>query len=101
MRARDAEHAVALANDSRFGLGGNLWTRDIANAERLAARLESGQVFINGMTASDPRLPFGGVKKSGHGRELSMFGIREFVNVQTVWIGPDTGRAPAATAPAE
>jgi succinate-semialdehyde dehydrogenase/glutarate-semialdehyde dehydrogenase len=100
MRARDAEHAVELANDSRFGLGGNLWTRDIARAEALAARLESGNCFINGMTASDPRLPFGGVKKSGIGRELSEFGIREFVNVQTVWIGPDTG-ASAAAAPSE
>ncbi len=91
MRARDAEHAVALANGSRYGLGGNLWTRDVARAESLAARLESGNCFINGMTASDPRLPFGGVKKSGLGRELSQFGIREFVNVQTVWIGPDMG----------
>ena len=100
MRARDAEHAVELANDSRYGLGGNLWTRDIAKAEQLAARLESGNCFINGMTASDPRLPFGGVKKSGLGRELSEFGIREFVNVQTVWIGPDTG-ASAASRPAE
>jgi acyl-CoA reductase-like NAD-dependent aldehyde dehydrogenase len=100
MRARDAEHAVELANDSRFGLGGNLWTRDLANAEQLAARLESGNCFVNGMTASDPRLPFGGVKKSGIGRELSEFGIREFVNVQTVWIGPDTGAA-AAGRPAE
>ena len=100
MRARDAEHAVALANESRYGLGGNLWTRDIANAERLAARLESGNCFINGMTASDPRLPFGGVKKSGIGRELSEFGIREFANVQTVWIGPDTG-AGAGARPAE
>ncbi|HEX3549218.1 MAG TPA: NAD-dependent succinate-semialdehyde dehydrogenase [Candidatus Elarobacter sp.] len=100
MRARDADHAVELANGSRYGLGGNLWTRDIARAERLAARLESGNCFINGMTASDPRLPFGGVKKSGLGRELSEFGIREFVNVQTVWIGPDTGAA-AGGRPAE
>ncbi|MDP9106299.1 MAG: NAD-dependent succinate-semialdehyde dehydrogenase [Candidatus Eremiobacteraeota bacterium] len=100
MRARDAAHAVELANDSRYGLGGNLWTRDLAHAEKLAARLQSGNCFINGMTASDPRLPFGGVKKSGIGRELSAFGIREFVNVQTVWIGPDTGAA-AAGAPAE
>jgi succinate-semialdehyde dehydrogenase/glutarate-semialdehyde dehydrogenase len=100
MRARDAAHAVELANDSRFGLGGNLWTTDIAKAEQLAAQLESGNCFINGMTASDPRLPFGGVKKSGIGRELSEFGIREFVNVQTVWIGPDTG-ASAAARPAE
>jgi len=90
MRARDAEHAIELANSSRYGLGGSLWTRDLKRAAILAARLESGGVFINGMTASDPRLPFGGVKKSGHGRELGEFGIREFVNVQTVWIGPAT-----------
>jgi len=100
MRARDAEHAVELANDSRYGLGGNLWTRGVARAETLAARLASGNCFINGMTASDPRLPFGGVKKSGIGRELSEFGIREFVNVQTIWIGPDTGNA-ATAQPAE
>jgi acyl-CoA reductase-like NAD-dependent aldehyde dehydrogenase len=100
MRARDADHAVSLANESRYGLGGNLWTRDVARAEQLAARLQSGNCFINGMTASDPRLPFGGVKKSGIGRELSEFGIREFVNIQTVWIGPDTGANPSAR-PAE
>jgi succinate-semialdehyde dehydrogenase/glutarate-semialdehyde dehydrogenase len=88
IRARDAEHAVELANDADFGLGGNLWTRDLPRARELARRLESGGVFINGMTASDPRLPFGGVKRSGHGRELSLVGIREFVNIQTVWIGP-------------
>ncbi len=88
IRARDTEHAVELANDSTFGLGGNLWTRDIQRARQLARHLESGSVFINGMTASDPRLPFGGIKHSGYGRELSYFGIREFVNIQTVWIGP-------------
>ena len=88
VRARDADDCVALANASQYGLGGNLWTRDLARAETLAARFESGAVFINGMTASDPRLPFGGVKRSGYGRELSAFGIHEFVNVQTVWIGP-------------
>jgi acyl-CoA reductase-like NAD-dependent aldehyde dehydrogenase len=99
-RANDAEHAVTIANASRYGLGGNLWTNDIARAEECAARLDSGNCFINGMTASDPRLPFGGVKKSGIGRELSEFGIREFVNIQTVWIGPDTGTS-AATVPAE
>ncbi len=94
VRARDADEAVRLANDSKYGLGGNLWTRDIARAKAIAGRLESGAVFINGMTASDPRLPFGGVKRSGYGRELSSFGIREFMNVQTVWIGPDTAALP-------
>jgi acyl-CoA reductase-like NAD-dependent aldehyde dehydrogenase len=86
VRANDLEHALELANDSRFGLGANLWTRDIGLAEELAGRVEAGNVFINGMVASDPRLPFGGVKKSGYGRELSSFGIHEFVNIQTVWI---------------
>jgi succinate-semialdehyde dehydrogenase/glutarate-semialdehyde dehydrogenase len=98
IRARDAEHAIELANDSDFGLGGNLWTRDIERGRELARRIESGAVFINGMTASDPRLPFGGVKHSGYGRELSSFGIREFVNIQTVWIGPKTDSATTSVA---
>ena len=98
IRAKNADDAVKLANDSRYGLGGNLWTRDLDRAKTIAARLESGGVFINGMTASDPRLPFGGVKHSGYGRELSWFGIREFTNIQTVWIGPnqDGGAVTAA-----
>jgi succinate-semialdehyde dehydrogenase / glutarate-semialdehyde dehydrogenase len=90
VRANDTEHAVSLANASAYGLGGSLWTSDVAMAEIIAGRLQSGAVFINGMTASDPRLPFGGVKRSGYGRELSYFGMREFTNVQTVWIGPPT-----------
>jgi acyl-CoA reductase-like NAD-dependent aldehyde dehydrogenase len=88
VRARDAKQAVALANDSDFGLGAALWTGNSEQARRLARRIESGSVFINGMVSSDPRLPFGGVKRSGYGRELSAFGIREFVNIQTIWIGP-------------
>ncbi len=98
IRAHDTEHAIALANDSQFGLGGNLWTRDIEQARQIARRLASGGVFINGMTTSDPRLPFGGVKRSGYGRELSIFGIREFVNIQTVWIGPATVAVPTTVA---
>lgn len=86
MRAADEEQALELANASTYGLGANVWTRDITRATRMAAQIESGMVFINGMVASDPRLPFGGVKRSGYGRELSEFGIHEFVNQQTVWI---------------
>jgi succinate-semialdehyde dehydrogenase/glutarate-semialdehyde dehydrogenase len=88
MRVRDADQAVRIANSSPYGLGAALWTRDEPAARALARRIESGSVFINGMVASDPRLPFGGVKKSGYGRELSSFGIREFVNIQTIWVGP-------------
>ena len=84
----DREAALKAANDSTYGLGASLWTSDVDAACEMAPRIEAGQVFINGMVASDPRLPFGGVKRSGYGRELSDFGIREFVNVQTVWIGP-------------
>ncbi len=98
IRARDAEHAIELANNSKFGLSSNLWTRNIDRARQLAAHIEAGGVFINGMTASDPRLPFGGVKRSGYGRELSSFGIQEFVNVQTVWIGPKAENPPTITA---
>ncbi len=83
--ARDEKHAVELANRSEYGLSSNLWTRDEEKAQRIARRLETGGVFINGFTASNPRTPVGGVKNSGYGRELSHFGIREFVNAQTVW----------------
>src|SRR5438034_911168 len=84
--ARDEEDAVRLANDSTFGLGASLWTASRERAERLAAAIEAGSVFVNGLVKSDPRLPFGGIKRSGYGRELSEFGIREFVNVKSVWM---------------
>ena len=83
--ARDADHALALANDSEFGLSATVFTADTAQAQRFADELECGGVFINGYSASDARVAFGGVKKSGFGRELSHFGLREFCNVQTVW----------------
>ncbi len=86
IRVRDAEEAIAVANASPFGLGGSVWTGDVARGEALAGRIESGAVFVNGMVKSDPRLPFGGVKTSGYGRELSHYGIKEFVNIQTVWV---------------
>ncbi len=92
VRVRDADEAVRVANDSAYGLGANLWTKDLALGERLARRIESGSVFVNGMVASDPRLPFGGVKRSGYGRELSSYGIKEFVNIQTIWIGEGSQR---------
>ncbi len=86
-RADDVEHAIALANDSEYGLGASLWT-DGDRGEALAARIEAGQVAVNGIVKTDPRLPSGGIKRSGYGRELGPHGIREFVNVQQVWRGP-------------
>jgi succinate-semialdehyde dehydrogenase/glutarate-semialdehyde dehydrogenase len=100
VRASDDEAAIDLANASAFGLGANIWTRDLAHAARMAGRIEAGMVFVNGMVASDPRLPFGGVKRSGYGRELSDLGIREFVNEQTVWIASRKERE-AEQVPAE
>jgi succinate-semialdehyde dehydrogenase/glutarate-semialdehyde dehydrogenase len=88
IRARNTEEAIEIANRTAFGLGSSLWTSNLEKAKQLARRIQAGQVFINGIVASDPRLPFGGIKRSGYGRELSELGIREFVNIQTVWIGP-------------
>ena len=83
--ASDADHAVQLANQSEFGLSGSLWTGDRSIGRRLARRMNTGGVFVNGYAISDPRVPIGGIKKSGYGRELSHFGLREFLNAQTVW----------------
>ncbi len=84
--AEDEAHALRLANDTRFGLGGSVWTEDSARGERFARRMACGAAFVNGMVKSDPRLPFGGIGDSGYGRELSRHGIQEFVNLQTIWV---------------
>ena len=86
IRARDEEDALRIANDSPFGLGGSVWTANNARGEAAARRVQSGCCFVNGMVKSDPRLPFGGIKNSGYGRELSLLGIRAFVNAKTIWI---------------
>ncbi len=83
---KDTEEAIAVANDSDFGLGGSVWSKDSAKGEAVARRIETGAMFVNGMSKSDPRLPFGGVKKSGYGRELSHYGIKEFVNIKSIWV---------------
>jgi len=83
---KDENEAISVANDTEFGLGGSVWSENLARGEAVARRIETGAVFVNGLVKSDPRLPFGGVKKSGYGRELGEFGIREFVNIKTIWI---------------
>ena len=99
IRVKDAEDALRVANDTDFGLGSNIWTSDVERGKKLAERVEAGLVFINGMVASDARLPFGGVKRSGYGRELSGYGIKEFTNIQTVWVGPVKDGAKASPPP--
>ena len=89
LEAKDADDAVRLANDSRFGLGAAVWTKDPKRGEQMARQIESGAVFVNGLVKSMNELPFGGVKKSGYGRELSYLGIREFVNQKSIWIGKE------------
>lgn len=84
--AKDDADAVRIANDTVFGLGGAVFTRDAARGESLARQLEAGATFVNSPVASDPRLPFGGIKESGYGRELGSYGIKEFVNIKTVYV---------------
>jgi succinate-semialdehyde dehydrogenase/glutarate-semialdehyde dehydrogenase len=86
IRVADEAAALATANDSRFGLGGSVWTKDAERGEQFARQMQCGSAFVNGMVKSDPRLPFGGIKASGYGRELSQHGLREFVNVKTLWV---------------
>jgi succinate-semialdehyde dehydrogenase/glutarate-semialdehyde dehydrogenase len=86
VRANDEEQALQLANQTRYGLGGSVWTGNDQRGEAFARRMQCGCAFVNGMVKSDPRLPFGGIKDSGYGRELSLLGIHEFVNAKTLWI---------------
>ena len=88
IRCANVDEAIMLANDTEYGLGAALWSGDIERANQLARQIDAGSVFINGNVLSDARLPFGGTKKSGYGRELGVYGIREFTNIKTVWVGP-------------
>ncbi|MCE5180937.1 MAG: NAD-dependent succinate-semialdehyde dehydrogenase [Betaproteobacteria bacterium] len=99
IRAKNERDAIKIANDSRFGLGSSLWSRDAVRAEKLSRQIEAGGCFINGMVKSDPRLPFGGIKDSGFGRELSYHGIHEFVNIKTVWVKQLSSPCPQPRSP--
>ena len=87
IRVADEAEAIAVANDTGFGLSGSVWTQDLSRGERIAGhQIESGAAFVNDLSKSDPRMPFGGIRQSGYGRELGIFGIREFVNIHSVWV---------------
>lgn len=83
---KDETEALQIANDTPYGLGSTIYTKDIEKAKKMALKIEAGNVFINGFVRSDPRIPFGGIKHSGYGRELSSYGIKEFVNIKNIWI---------------
>ena len=87
IRVKNAEEAIKVANDTIYGLGASIWTSDLSRGEAVARKIEAGAVFVNGMTKSDARMPFGGIKKSGYGRELASYGIKEFLNIKTIWMG--------------
>ncbi|MBN2806848.1 MAG: aldehyde dehydrogenase family protein, partial [Prolixibacteraceae bacterium] len=83
---KDEAEAISVANNSLFGLGAAIWTNNVERGERIAHQIEAGAIFINGLVKSDPRLPFGGIKNSGYGRELSHYGIKEFCNIKSIWV---------------
>jgi len=96
IRVTDQEHAVRVANDTAYGLGASVWTTDVERGLRVARQVQSGAVFVNAVVASDPRLPFGGIKRSGYGRELAAAGIREFTNLRTYWLSNSAAPTPGA-----
>ena len=98
IRCADDEEAVAVANDTSYGLGASVWSADVDRALAVGSRIRSGALFVNSFVASDPRVPFGGTKRSGYGRELGAPGVREFTNVRSVWIAPTASTPVPATA---